>query len=503
MPRPAAAAAGTRPWGLLTVLAGNMLIDALEVSVLVVAAPAIGADLHLAPAGTQWTMSGFALGFAGLLLLGPRLAARWGRRRLYLTALAVFAVASLVAGIATDPVLLVATRFVKGGCAALTAPMGLAIIMSVFPEGPVRRRAISVYTLFGASGFATGLLLSGLLTGWDWRYTLAFPAPVVAVLFVAGLRLIPAQEPGEGAAGAARQPLPLARVLLLTAGTAALVGGIAHVPTDGWTGPRTAGLLLTAVVLFALLVVRERRSAAPILPASVRASAALRRSALGAACLNGSYLGMLFIATLQLQDELGRSPLQTALAFLPASLPLALTALHSGAMVERFGARPLIALGSLAAFAGYLLLLRENTSYVTGLLPSLLLVGAGFVLAFTALNTQAVSEAAGSEKAVAGAAYQTAVQAGAALMPALAAALLTTGTGTPDHRSAHLLVAAVGLLGVVTALAGPGRVFRIIPGPRRLARHLAALSHCPRTTRYEGNAPPCDAPHQTPRPDPG
>ncbi len=447
--RPAAAAAGTRRWGLLTVLAGNMLIDALEVSVLVVAAPAIGADLHLAPAGTQWTMSGFALGFAGLLLLGPQLAARWGRRRLYLTALAVFAVASLVAGLATDPVLLVATRFVKGGCAALTAPMGLAIIMSTFPDGPARRRAISVYTLFGASGFATGLLLSGLLTGWDWRFTLAFPAPVVAVLFVAGLRLIPAQEPG-----AARQPLPLVRVLLLTAGTAALVGGIALVPTDGWTGPRTAGLLLTAAVLYVLLVVRERRAAAPLLPASVRTSAALRRSALGAACLNGSYLGMLFIATLQLQDELGRSPLQTALAFLPASLPLALTALHSGAMVARFGARPLIALGSLAAFAGYLLLLRESTSYVTGLLPSLLLVGAGFVLAFTALNTQAVSEAADSDKAVAGAAYQTAVQAGAALMPALAAALLTAGTGTPDHRAAHLLVAAVGLLGVVTALAG-------------------------------------------------
>ncbi|WP_245654579.1 MFS transporter [Streptomyces violens] len=449
MSRPAAAAAGTRRWGLLTVLAGNMLIDALEVSVLVVAAPAIGADLHLAPAGTQWTMSGFALGFAGLLLLGPQLAARWGRRRLYLTALAVFAVASLVAGLATDPVLLVATRFVKGGCAALTAPMGLAIIMSTFPDGPARRRAISVYTLFGASGFATGLLLSGLLTGWDWRFTLAFPAPVVAVLFVAGLRLIPAQEPG-----AARQPLPLVRVLLLTAGTAALVGGIALVPTDGWTGPRTAGLLLTAAVLYVLLVVRERRAAAPLLPASVRTSAALRRSALGAACLNGSYLGMLFIATLQLQDELGRSPLQTALAFLPASLPLALTALHSGAMVARFGARPLIALGSLAAFAGYLLLLRESTSYVTGLLPSLLLVGAGFVLAFTALNTQAVSEAADSDKAVAGAAYQTAVQAGAALMPALAAALLTAGTGTPDHRAAHLLVAAVGLLGVVTALAG-------------------------------------------------
>ncbi|MEU6120010.1 MFS transporter [Streptomyces sp. NPDC047117] len=451
VPRSGPAAAGSRRWGLLTVLAGNMLIDALEVSVLVVAAPAIGADLHLPPAGTQWTMSGFALGFAGLLLLGPRLAARWGRRRLYLGALAVFAVASLVAGVATDPVLLVATRFVKGGCAALTAPMGLAIIMSVFPAGPVRRRAISVYTLFGASGFTAGLVLSGVLTGWDWRLTLAFPAPVVAVLFLAGLRLVPAQPP---VAPDERQPLPVGRVLLLTGGTAALAGAVAWAPGGGWTGPRTTGLLLTAAVLLVLLAVGERRSAAPLLPRSVRGGTALGRSALGAACLNGSYLGMLFLATLRLQDELGFGPLEAALAFLPASVPLALTALHSGAMVERFGARPLIALGSLSAFAGHLLLLREDTSYVTGLLPSLLLVGAGFVLAFTALNTQAVSEAADADKAVAGAAYQTAVQAGAVLMPALAAALLTTGTGTPDQRPAHLLVAAVGLLGVVTALAG-------------------------------------------------
>ncbi|MDT0444585.1 MFS transporter [Streptomyces johnsoniae] len=170
-------AAAPRPWALLAVLAGNMLIDALEVSTLLIAAPAIGTDSHLAPAGIQWMLSGFALGFAGLLLLGPQLADRFGRRPVYLAALAVFAAASLAAAATNDPALLAATRFVKGCCAALTAPMGLAIITSAFRDGAPRRRAVSVYVLFGAVGFTTGLLLSGLLTEAHWRLTLAFPAP--------------------------------------------------------------------------------------------------------------------------------------------------------------------------------------------------------------------------------------------------------------------------------------------------------------------------------------
>ncbi|MFD5342492.1 MFS transporter [Streptomyces anulatus] len=212
-PATAAAKRDPRLWGLLFVLAGNMLIDALEVSVLVVAAPSIGADLRLAPAVLQWTISGFALGFGGLLLFGARVVALLGRRRVYLAALLAFAAASLVAALATDPALLTATRFVKGFCAALTAPTGLAIISTAFREGPARDRAVSVYTLFGAAGFTAGLLLSGLLTSVSWRWTLAFPAPVVLLLFLFARRLLPPDEPttdrsgsGKGSGGGSSSP---------------------------------------------------------------------------------------------------------------------------------------------------------------------------------------------------------------------------------------------------------------------------------------------------------
>lgn len=432
-----------------------MLLDALEVSVLVVAAPAIGADLGLPPAGVQWTMSGFALGFAGLLLFGPQLAERRGRRRTYLAALALFAAASLVGAVATDPVVLVATRFVKGCCAALTAPMGLAIITSAFADGAARRRAVSVYAFFGAAGFTVGLLLSGLLTAWDWRWTLSFPAPVVAVLLVVGARVIPRDTPAPGtdpgrpdAAGA----------LLLTGALFALVGGLSLVPADGWTGPRGSGLLLLSVTLFVVLGLRERVVSRPLVPAPLLRRPGLARAALGAACLNGAYLSTLLTSTLHIQGREGHGPLWTALAFLPASAPLACSALYSGRMIGRFGTRRLIAAGLSSALAGFVLLWHRglNTPYPTGLFPALLLVGAGFVLAFTALNIQATAGVPDSGKGRASAVYQTAVQAGAALFLALTAALLppASGRAVSAHAPALGAVVVIAALGWISAIGG-------------------------------------------------
>lgn len=377
-------------WVLMLVLAGNMLIDAIEVSSMLVAAPSIGRTLRLGPPGMQWLISGFALGFGGLLVFGGWVMARLGRRQAYLAALVVFALASVAAGLARDPWLLIGTRVIKGLCAALTAPAGLAVIGTVFPSGHVRDRAISVYTLLGASGFSVGLVLSGLLTEVSWRWAVVFPAPVVLVLFALGLRVFPKDEPTRWRAGAVRRALAYDTLL---------------------------------------------------------------RSALGAAALNGSYLGLLFVATLQFQAEQGWSPLRTALAFLPASVPLAASALYSGRMVRRFGASRLIALGALAPPIGYALYLRQDppTSYLGGVLPTLLLVAAGFVLCFTALNTQGVQHVPAADRATASAVYQSAVQVGAVLTLIPVAALLTS---IPGARSAVLLITAVGLIGLLAGVAG-------------------------------------------------
>ena len=147
-------------------------------------------------------VSGYVLGYGGLLLLGGRAADLLGRRRVFLAALAVFAVASLFGGLVSSAGLLIAARFIKGVAAAFTAPAGLSMLTTTFHEGPMRNRAISVYSAFGASGFSLGLVLSGLLTEVSWRLTLLVPAPVALITLIAGIRFIPRTPPP----GAARQP---------------------------------------------------------------------------------------------------------------------------------------------------------------------------------------------------------------------------------------------------------------------------------------------------------
>lgn len=452
--RPGAAAG----WGLLTVLAGNMLIDALEVSAAVVALPTVAGRLHLTLTSAQWIITAFAVGFGGLMPLGGRVVARHGSRPVYLLALLGFAAASLAGGLTGSFTVLVVSRFVKGGCAALTAPTGLAIIGGSFPEGPARSRALAVYTLFGAGGFTAGLLLSGALTEESWRWTFAAPAPIVLALFLLGLRVIPRSRPAAGP----EVGYDLAGALCLTAAAAALVAGITRLPGGGWAQARVlvpagAGLLLLAAV-----AVIERRAAHPLLRRPERAGGQLVRAASGAGCLNGSYLGLLLVVTVQLQQRQGWSPFHTALAIVPASGPLAVTALHSGRLVARFGTRRLIAAGALPPCLGYLLYLRlpAHAGYPDAVLPTMLLVAAGFVLAFAALNTQATAGLRPEERAAGAALYQSTVQLGAVLVPAAVAALLQSRL--PAHgpapaaayRPALWLVTGVGTAGLLVALAG-------------------------------------------------
>ncbi|MFD7291881.1 MFS transporter [Streptomyces sp. NPDC059897] len=375
---------------MLFVLSGNMVLDAIEVSVVLVALPSIAADLRLSIWTVQWLMSGFALGFAAVLLVGPRLTARWGLRRCYLIALLVFALASVAGGLSDTLWLLIASRVVKGGCAALTAPAGLILIGATFPEGPRLRRAVSVYSLFGACGFTLGLLLSGVLTPLSWRWTFLFPAPVALVLLVWGLRVIP-----SAGAQSARRPV------------SALLG-----------------------------------------------HRALLRSAFVAASLNGTYAGLLLLITFRVTHQFGWQPWQLALALLPACVPLAVSAAFAGRLSVRLGTRGSIAAGAAAAFAGQLLLLLRPTtgSYTTVLLPTLLLVGAAFVLAFAALNLQATQGLSPQDRSSAVPLYQTGVQLGGVVLLPLVAALLTQGEGP---RPALLAIALAGAAGLIVALTGP------------------------------------------------
>jgi MFS family permease len=375
---------------LLFVLAGNMLIDALEVSIVLPALPSISRDFGLTIGGAHWLMTGFAAGFAATLLAGTALTGRWGRRRLYLVALLVFAAASVAGGLTGSVAVLIAIRVVKGACAALTAPTGLAIIGDTF-SGTARGPAISVYTLFGAAGFTVGLLLSGALTLMSWRWVLIFTAPVALLLMIFAARLIPADVGGSFA-------VPRLRKRLLT----------------NWP---------------------------------------LVRAAAGAGLLNGTYLGLLLLTTFALQERLGWRPWQAALAFLPACLPLAVSAPLAGLLIARFDLTRLITLGALAAAAGYALRFASPVpdSYVLGILPTLVLVGAAFVLSFAALNTRALDRVADRDRPVAVTMYQFAVQCGAVLILGLVA-MLRANSAT--DRPALFVLALGGALAFTVALTG-------------------------------------------------
>src|SRR5689334_20500698 len=280
-------------WAILIVLGGALCLDALDVSMVGVALPSIRSALGLSTSSLQWIVSGYVLGYGGLLLLGGRAADLLGRRRVFLAALAVFALVSVFGGLVSSPGLLIAARFVKGVAAAFTAPASMSLLTTTFPEGPMRNRAFSIYTVFGASGFSLGLVLSGLLTEISWRWTLLVPAPAAALVFACAVWLIPRGEPGQRAPrGQRRFHLPGA--LTVTAAMLLLGYTVVSAQQQGWGSARTVGSFTAVAVLLGVFGVIERRSRDPLVPFGIFASGALRRANIGAVTLFGSYISFQF-----------------------------------------------------------------------------------------------------------------------------------------------------------------------------------------------------------------
>src|SRR5690242_6803860 len=250
----------SRTWVLLVVLAGALFLDGLDISMVGVALPSIGEDLHMSPSALQWIVSGYVLGYGGLLLLGGRSADLLGRRSVFLFAVGAFGIASVASAFLSNDLALIGLRFVKGVAAAFTVPAGLSIITTTFAEGPARNRALSIYTVCGASGFSMGLVFGGLLTELGWRMTFLLPGPAALLLLFAGL------------------------------------------------------------VLAALFVSVELRHDHPLVRLGILRSARVVHANLAGAVMFGAYVSFQFVVTLYLQNALGWSPLAMALGFLPAGI---------------------------------------------------------------------------------------------------------------------------------------------------------------------------------------
>ena len=447
---------------LLVVLCGVLFLDGLDVSMVGVALPSIEADLHLTTSQLQWIVSGYVLAYGGLLLLGGRTADLLGRRRTLLIALGVFTVASALGGLVDDGTLLVVTRFLKGAAAAFTAPAGLSIITTTFAEGPARNRALSIYTACGASGFSLGLVFGGVLTELGWRWTFLLPVPIALALLAIGPRVIP----HDRAAAFNRRRFDVPGALTLTTGMLLLVRTIVEAPDQGWASAQTIAAFAASAILLTLFVAIERRSASPLIRLGILRSAPLVRANLGMATMFGAYVAFQFVMTLYLQTLNGWSAIQTALAFLPAGLLVAVGSTRIGPLLVRLGAPRVVALGTLSFAAGYTALAARGIdvapSYVLELLPTMLLLGIGFALCFPTLNIEATNGVGDHEQGLASGLVQTSFQVGGAIGLAVVSAIVTSRAGGSTdsavlldaYRTALIVVAGIAAAGLAVALSG-------------------------------------------------
>jgi MFS family permease len=455
----------------IAILCGALFLDAMDVSSVNVALPTIGAHLRMSASTLQWVVSGYVLGYGGFLLLGGRAADLLGRRRVFLAALAVFAVASALGGIANDGTLLVGARFIKGVAAAFTVPAGLSILTTTFPEGAARNKALGAYAATAAAGFSLGLVIGGLLAELGWRYVFLLPAPITVVLIVAGFRVLKAgNEPSLG-----HRHYDMLGSLTVTGSMLALVYSVVEAPSRGWLDGRTLGGLALSVLLLGAFVVIESRSPHPLVRLGILRTRTLVSADIAAMLYFGSYLGFQFLATLYVQNVAGWSPIDTALAFLPSGAFLPILGSQAERLIGRFGTARLIAAGLTAFAIGYALFLREQSNhlaYATMLLPSMLVIGLGWGLGFPALNVQATNAVADAEQGLAAGLFNTTFQIGGALFVAVVSAVIsshTVATGGGEARGVLAAIRPAIAILIPVALAGTVVLFAMRPGRPKAA----------------------------------
>jgi len=447
-----------RAWAVLFVLCGAIFLEGIDISMLGVALPSIRADLGMSTGALSWVVSAYVLGYGGFMLLGGRAADLWGRRRVFLACLGVFILFSGLGGLATDGWVLIAARFVTGVAAAFMTPAGLSIITTTFAEGPPRNKALLVYAGTAAGGFSLGMVVGGLLTAASWRWVFFAPVILATAILVAGVRLLP--RAAAARATPANQGFDLAGATTITAAMLLLVLTVVRAPDvhAGWT----VATLAASVALLAAFVAIERRSAAPLVRLGLLRSGPLVRANVGAMALTGSFFGFQFITVLYLQELRGWSTVQTGLTLMIMGIDAVLAPTLTPKLVERWGNVRVILGGFLLAALAYALFLPLGADWTYPMmLPTLILTGLAFALAYGPLTIAATDGVDESEQGVAGGLLNSSFQFGSALGLALVTAVTVAATeagNALDGYRAGLVVPVVGaLIGAAVMAAGVRR----------------------------------------------
>jgi EmrB/QacA subfamily drug resistance transporter len=448
--------------GLLALLCTAQFVLTLDFSIVNVALPTIQHQLHFSSANLQWIVTGYALTFGSLLLLGGRAGDLFGRRRLLVAGLILFALASLTCGIAQDSVMLIVSRIVQGIGGALISPAALSLLTASNPEGPARVRALGLWQAAAAGGASTGVVLGGILTQYvDWRAIFLINIPIVAVMLAAIPRTLQHETPTKSVR------LDYLGASTITISIASLIYGLSYGEQHGFSQAQTILALACFVVFAVAFPVIERRSKAPMLPLNLL-SDRTRRAGLGTMTMVGAIVvAYVYFASLYLQRVLHFEPVVTGVCFLPSTLVVMLTASQlTRRILKRFGVKATLLAGLASIFVGqfWLCHLAVHGTYWQYVLPGLLFTAFGMGLVFPAASIGATSGVALGDQGIAAGLLNTSQQVGSAVGLAVLATIASAVSKgahhslTPGFRMSYAVatgLVAVTAFFVVLQLSGP------------------------------------------------
>jgi EmrB/QacA subfamily drug resistance transporter len=474
----AAPAGDPRRFRALAVIAVAQLMVVLDASVVIIALPSAQRALHISTANRQWMLTAYTLAFAGLLLLGGRIADYFGRKRMFVISLVGFAGASALGGLAQNAAMLFGARALQGAFAAVMAPAALSLLTVAFTEPKERARAFAVYGGIAGGGAAIGLILGGFLTQYaSWRWTLLINVPFALVAAVAALRVVSESR------ASANHGYDLPGAATVTGGLLALVYAFTKAGTDGWGATITLTLFGMAAVLLVGFVLIELRAAHPLLPLRIVLDRNRGGSFLASLLVGTAMLGTFLSLTYYFQNTLGYSAMKSGFAFVPFSLGIITGATLASRFLPRFGPRAVLGVGLTMAAAGLFLFstIDVHSTYLSVVLPAELIVSLGMGMSFVALSSTALlgvsPEDAGVASALVNSTQQTGGSMGAALINTIAttatASYLTTHGTSPASLEAgaiHGYTSAFTFSGIVLAGAAVAAVTLI----RGYKHHQAA-----------------------------
>jgi EmrB/QacA subfamily drug resistance transporter len=420
-------ASDRRKWLALALLCVVQFMVVLDIAIVNVALPSIKVDLGFSEANLQWVVSAYALVFGGFLLLGGRAADLLGRRRMFLVAVVLFTVSSLMAGLAWSEGSLIAARALQGLGAAVITPAALSILSTTFTEGRERNIALGAWGAVGGFGAAAGVLLGGILTdalSWSWIFFVN--VPVGAVSFVLAPLLLKESRDAQ----ATRFDVPGA--VLVTGGLSLLVYAMTRAGQHGWTAGLTLGLFAVSFALLAAFVVWELRHSEPLMRFGLLRTKTISGANVAGLILGTAVFAMFLMLTLYMQQVLGYSAMKTGVAYLAVAGGAIVTSAVASQLVNRIGVKPVLITGMLALTAGlaYFTQVSVHGSYLGDLLPGFLLIAVGLGFSFVPISIAALAGVQPAEAGLASGLINTSQQIGGALGIAALASIATSRT---DH----------------------------------------------------------------------